>query len=326
MYLCAEGLHSVFILSSFTFSLSACVWGFIHPFILKIYIPAFILCCFYDWKICIWRSSLSLCSKEQTWWLFVLLLALEYRLLPHLLINLQFCFLSSIGEVRDSYRWSPWRSRGGQPPQRHSELSVFKKRTMARQVQVSTPGLCAGHCIMLNIGRWIHPRILQHLSLRLLRLSKAWVRSPRSPRRQGMEWGLCWVLLRHLFRSSFISATVSVLHRSRATSRWHRLMAPPSGFVLSIFPSAYRSLCSLTVLPVHLDGKLWLIFDQVVWNQCINGFPQVDSPKVHSMWPLGLCSWSSWQRPNLSGLALALPFFPPLSSYFSYLIPDHISQ
>ena len=294
---------------------------------IKKYIPAFILCCFSDWKICIWRSSLSLCSKEQTWWLFVLLLALEYRLLPHLLINLQFCFLSSMGEVRDSSRWSPWRSRGGQPPQRDSELSVFKKRTMARQVPVSTPGLCAGHCIMLNVGRWIHPRILQHLSLRLLRLSKAWVRSPRSPRRQGMEWGLCWVLLRHLFRSSFISATVSVLHRSRATSRWHRLMAPPSGFVLSIFPSAYRPLCSWTVLPVQ-PGR------EAVANLWPSGMEPVHkwiSPGGRSQSWFHVASWIVFlvivaEAKSVSGLALALPFFPPLSSYFSYLIPDHISQ
>ena len=125
-----------FSLSSFTFSsLSACVWGFIHSFMLK-NIPACILCCFSDWKICIWRSSLSLCSKEQMWWLFVLLLALECRLLPHLLKNLQFCFLSSVDEVRDSYRWSLWISRGGQPLQRGSELFVFKKRNMARRFHV----------------------------------------------------------------------------------------------------------------------------------------------------------------------------------------------
>lgn len=48
----------------------------------------------------------------------VLLLASECGPLFYLLINLQFYFLSSMGEVRDSYQGSPQGSGGGQLSQR----------------------------------------------------------------------------------------------------------------------------------------------------------------------------------------------------------------
>ena len=142
MYICVpEALTVLFILSSFIFFFFEYVWGFAYLFMLK-NIPAFILCCFSDWKNCIWRSSLTLCSKEKTRWLSVLLLASECGPLFYLLINLQFYFLSSMSEVRDSYRGFPWGSGGGQPSQRDSELCVFKKRSTGRQVHVFPVLVC----------------------------------------------------------------------------------------------------------------------------------------------------------------------------------------
>ena len=45
----------------------------------------------------------------------------------------------------------------------HKEVQnslCLKKETWQGNFTFSTSGLCAGYCVMLNIGRWIHPRIL----------------------------------------------------------------------------------------------------------------------------------------------------------------------
>lgn len=88
------------------------------------------------WLInCIWRWSLTPCSKEQTWWLSVLL-ALECSHLSHLLTNLQYHFLFPIGKGRNSYQGSPQGSGGGQASQRDPELYAFKRGRTGRQAHI----------------------------------------------------------------------------------------------------------------------------------------------------------------------------------------------